>query len=235
MDGLTKVLIAATFCFFAGAPSVHAASDGPRAWIPVVFGIRIDETAAIFSDDELGEVYSLLSSGPLAKFPHEEAISSIAKKKDSGEIYLEYGDYDEDTKTVSIVDQSPHFAATFIHEYFHAVAARFPRAFEDFEKVAGWSSRESGEETIYTFRSMQFSDYQLEEEPESVVKRLNFPVFPSDYSKLGPDEMFAECGTATALSLENEGGELYRIDVFAKTSVYQWMLGFIRTGAGSYR
>jgi hypothetical protein len=228
--------ISAVFlCALAGASLARAESDGPRVLIPVQFGIRIDESAAVFSDDELGEVYALLSSGPLAEFPHAEAISAIAKKKDSVEQYLEYGDYDEDTQMISIVDRSPHFSATFIHEYFHAVAARFPRAFEDFEKAAGWSSRESGEETIYRFRSMEFSDYQLEEEGASVVKKLNFPVFPSDYSKLGPDEMFAECGAATTLSLERQGSDLYRLDVFSKTSVYQWMLNFIRTGASGYR
>jgi len=122
---------------------------------------------------------------------------------------------------------SYHQELTVAHESFHALSMEVSDLYEEFLSLSGWSEYDDG--LSHQGRFFKASSFQVS--PELVVKTLQDPEFPNDYSKLGPEEMFAECATASLFNRKNQSAEFKYpyLARYKKTSLHKFFLSRFRT------
>jgi|GEM_PF-3720888 len=203
-------------------------------------GLKLDESAAQFSDPELEVIAGELETGVLRKFSPLNSVRVLKLAKEEANWMPTYGDFDAKTKTITIYQGTPNLRIVFVHEYFHAIAAAWPELNFQFQKLSHWTEKNTPEDMVYTYsavwpnsakgrqRLYQVTGFDLAENESEVIQALDGPDFPSDYSKLGPDEMLAETGTAAVMLLEGDPTAHYRLDSFAQTVLCRWWLSILQ-------
>ena len=93
-----------------------------------------------------------------------------------------------------------HQELTLIHENFHALIHSEGALWEKFLERSGWRILEDE----YLYKEKRFPMALIKTDPEAITTALQSPEFPSDYAKLGPIEMFAECATASLMNHREE-------------------------------
>ncbi|MBK25762.1 MAG: hypothetical protein CME70_17315 [Halobacteriovorax sp.] len=120
-----------------------------------------------------------------------------------------------------------HQELTIAHESFHALSTENSEFYEEFLNLSGWSEHNDG----ISHEGRFFNPAIFQTSPELVIKTLQNPEFPNDYSKLGPEEMFAECATASLFNRKNES-TLFKypyLKRFKKTSLHNFFVSHFRT------
>ena len=93
-------------------------------------------------------------------------------------------------------DSSLHQELSIVHETFHAFSFESEELWNQFMSLSGWS--EDGDNLIY--KGQSFSPTFFKTKAYLAKELIQGPYFPNDYSKMGPEEMFAECATASLMA-----------------------------------
>lgn len=128
--------------------------------------------------------------------------------------------------------QIKNFRGTFVHEVFHSLRYGNTKLYDRFLKASGWSIKGSGTRKKFFYQTNEgiqaFTSFDFRFQFNLVKEKLSGANFVSDYSKNGPEEMFAEVMTATAILLDERQDEFnlkryYNLEVFGLTELY-WSL-----------
>ena len=118
---------------------------------------------------------------------------------------------------------------TVVHESFHALSYERPEFWNEFLDLSGWGEEQEGDILTFKEHSFHISDFKTNSEKVSSI--IEGDEFPSEYSKMGPDEMFAECATASLMS--NRGDALLNkypyLANYHSTAVHSFFLNHFRS------
>ncbi len=116
--------------------------------------------------------------------------------------WLTKGKYDEEWKQVVIykdqLKNDEEINLTLTHEFFHFVQKENPKLYQDFISSVGWSLNER----YFTYQHNNDQHYPEINLSEAKLRLTNtndllvYDNFPSAYSTVSPEEMFAEAATA---------------------------------------
>ncbi|MBI4042237.1 MAG: hypothetical protein HY391_02065 [Deltaproteobacteria bacterium] len=174
-------------------------------------GIFVFDETASFSEDEL-EIIERAVRDPLQLKPflYLSTLHAIVKRAGRGSLKGRFGDYHQYWNYIVLYEGAwepihpERLRNVLFHEWMHAVAKQYPRKYEEFLKVAGWSIYPGEYYTIFEYLNpngerVQFAEGDFELHPDRVKTRIFSEDLPSEEAKLGPQEMFAEVGTASLL------------------------------------
>ncbi len=125
------------------------------------------------------------------------------------------------------------FQGTLIHEFFHLLERDMASTYAAFNQEVGWNIVEKEGMPTYSYNGGEFwSDKDFQEKREEIQRKLQSPNFPSEYSKLGPKEMFSEVAAASYLILKGIVGEghdtkvcyKYDLNTFKTSHAYEWFV-----------
>ena len=201
------------------------------------FGFEIRDAGKL-TPRQLSFVQDQLRFGPLHRFVPLK-LRAIQMRDAIPGVAQAFGVYSPFEEVIYLSTDFDRFEEAVIHEIFHVISFQYPNSYIDFLKQSGWKVDRVRGSDFYTFSwvdeveisySVSGSEFEFRFELEKFGSALNFPVFPSDYSKAGPADMFAEIGTATTLILNNTSSPHYDLVQFSKTALAQWMIEFIEKG-----
>lgn len=195
------------------------------------YHIYVISDRSVWSENELQFIETELASGLYAKFTGLKRFTPVIVKidnTDSGN--LELGRYHPYWKSLFIDSEVVATEEIFLHEVFHALRYFDSSMYEQFMKKSGWSIIEGLYETDFIFNSpedsqdedIEISEFDLTHNLTETSKKLVGPWFPTEYSKVGPEEMFAECGVATLLKLRHKQNNYVQNQEFYQTQLFKW-------------
>lgn len=185
----------------------------------------------LWSETELRFIKAELAAGVFSKFKGLNSFTPvIVKTVNSNPENLEFGRYHPFWKTILIDSRTESLEEIFLHEAFHALRHFDSSIYDSFMKRSGWTTDEGLYETVYVFNSpenpqnenIEISEFDLNHNLTEVTKKLTGPWFPTEYSKLGPEEMFAECGVATLLKIRKKQNCYVQNQGFYQTLLFKW-------------
>jgi hypothetical protein len=193
-------------------------------------GIVLAENGNKFSLSELRTIWKYFSEGPLRNWEFKN-LAVIIRDADQDNYHADFYHY---WKSISLhhvkyLNEAHNFRETLTHESFHALASDVPDFFREFTEEAGWiAAVEEGVRGFYFQNENKIKEFiaasDFKYNFDSVKNILQSSYFPSDYAKAGPDEMFAECGTATVLINQGRSdynkNRYYNLKKFKSTPIY---------------
>jgi hypothetical protein len=177
-----------------------------------------------FTNREFKRLASLYLSKELRLFKKADALDVIFKQPVHPMGYR--AKYRFSHKAITLYSNEDHKKnplhqeLTLVHENFHALIKSEPKLWEEFLEKSGWRIGEAE----YFYKEESFPIALIKTDPEAIVGALQSPEFPSDYSKLGPEEMFAECATASLMNHRDE----------VKTLKYPYLEDYLYTPLHSF-
>lgn len=204
--------------------------DERNSWLQKEFlkrwNIYVINDGAAFTERELEAIYGALSRGVLSRVGSFPFVSTLIKRKGKAAASHLLGEYDRFWRVITVyegTEEDTH--VTFLHELFHALSVQYPHAYEAFYRQAGWEVFQTPGSVIFRFRnSLTVSEYEIGNEMEKIVHLITGADFPTAYSKLGPAEMFAECGALAVLLLDEKSP--YVSDLFRSSGSFAWFSDF---------
>lgn len=120
-----------------------------------------------------------------------------------------------------------HQELSLAHESFHALAEEIPTFYQDFVGLSGWTEHEDQ----LSYEDDFFDHTIFRTKPDIIIQRLKAPEFPSDYSKLGPEEMFAECATASLFDRKDASSRFKYpyLNKYKTTPLHQFFVSYFHT------
>jgi len=120
-----------------------------------------------------------------------------------------------------------NFNNSLVHEVFHSLQKSHTKFYKEFMNTVGWKKEGRG----YIYEERYYSTFEMKNEPEELIRNLLSDNFPSDYSKLGPEEMFAECGAAfNFLGKKSRGHydatKYNKVKNFVRSDAYNFLRNF---------
>jgi len=197
-----------------------------------------------FPVEEIKLFYQLLKFGAFSTFQQANHLKVIARfdhrKSDRPGAF---GSYNRYWKTIQIFGQDADpftKGLTLIHEAFHAWTLEDPVRFKNFLDEMGWISKTdilSG--TIYRFDDLEGTKFEVTEadvqlNPKGTAENIkenvsDHPFFPTDYSYLGPFEMFAEAGVAaTLIDQDYDSYPGFRLNSFKNSRAHNLVKKFLQ-------
>jgi hypothetical protein len=184
-----------------------------------------------FTNREFKRLASLYLSKELRLFKKAEALDVIFKQPIHPMGYR--GKYRSSHRAIVLYSNEDHKKnplhqeLTLVHENFHALIESEPKLFQEFLDLTRWKILED----TYSYQGESFPISLIKTDPEAISRALTSDEFPSDYAKLGPMEMFAECATA---SLMNHREEIKTVkypylDKYLYTPVHSFILASFQT------
>ncbi|MGI4993628.1 thrombospondin type 3 repeat-containing protein [Halobacteriovorax sp. GFR7] len=147
--------------------------------------------------------------------------------------WLTKGKYDEEWKQIVIykdqLKNDEEINLTLTHEFFHFVQKENPDLYQDFINSVGWSSTENERHFTYQHNNdhhhpeINLSEAKLR--LTNTNELITYDNFPSEYSTVSPEEMFAE--VATAYLYQNKSNEkdfanrFTNFEAFAKSQAFK--------------
>lgn len=116
---------------------------------------------------------------------------------------------------------------TLVHETFHAVSFEYPNLWNQFISKTGWDEAEDS----YFYNGTEITFATLKTAPHKVTELIKGANFPNDYSKMGPEEMFAECATASLMMPRgnNISAKYPYIAIYRESALHQFFLNSLQT------
>lgn len=150
-----------------------------------------------FTKNELIHIQKEFFENTLAKIKSFDKLKIIYKNPKNYEL-TKFAEYNTAWKTISLYHSNYfknriyNFSNSLVHEVFHSIERSDQNLYKAFLKISGWKESKGG----YEYNSVFLSNYDLKNNLLVVGKQLISDDFPSEYSKAGPREMFAESGSA---------------------------------------
>ncbi len=157
-----------------------------------------------FTNREFKRLASLYLSKELRLFKKAENLDVIFKQPIHPMGYR--GKYRSSHRAITLYSNEDHKnnplhqELTLVHENFHALIQSESKFFQEFLELTTWKVLGDN----YSYQGEVFPISLVKTDPEAISKALNSDEFPSDYAKLGPEEMFAECATASLMNHREE-------------------------------
>lgn len=184
-----------------------------------------------FSNREFKRLASLYLSKELRLFKKAEELDVIFKQPVHPMAYR--GKYHSSHKAIILYSNEDHKKyplhqeLTLVHENFHALIHSETKLWEEFLLKTGW--RIEGEE--FSYHGEAFPISLITTNPAAITSAISSPEFPSDYAKLGPFEMFAECATASLMNHRDEvkAVKYPYLEDYLKTPLHSFILTSFQT------
>ncbi|MGZ3794441.1 MAG: hypothetical protein ACXVCP_18990 [Bdellovibrio sp.] len=194
------------------------------------FHVYIISDKTPWTEPEIQLIQNEISKGIYTKYPSLSKFTPvIVKNENSDPNNLEYGRYHPFWKTLFIDSKVKNVEEIFLHEVFHAFEHFDLSKYNQFLKISGWTVKEDFYQTIYIFRSpnnsknkVEINEFDLNHNLKTVSAKLVGPWFPTEYSKMGPEEMFAECGVASLLKIRSKENNYVKDNQFYQTQIFKW-------------
>lgn len=167
-------------------------------------GLLIFNGDSPFSNKEFKRLASLYLSKELRLFKKASQLDVIFKQPVHPMGYR--GKYRSAHKAITLYSNNDHKnnplhqELTLVHENFHALVHSEGLLWDAFLEKSGWAITEDK----YSYKNESFPISLIKTDPEAISSTLLAAEFPSDYAKLGPIEMFAECATASLMKHREE-------------------------------
>ncbi|OUR99638.1 hypothetical protein A9Q84_01045 [Halobacteriovorax marinus] len=151
----------------------------------------------VLKTSEIDALNKEFFTGTLSSFKKLPRLKIIYKSPEN--LYdTKFAEYNKYWKTIVLYQNSYfekdqfNFNNSLVHEVFHSIQKSHKELYQDFITTVGWKKERKG----FTYLGKFYSNYDMRNDPDVLVEEITSNNFPSDYSKLGPEEMFAECATA---------------------------------------
>lgn len=196
-------------------------------------GIVLVFDGARFSDKEIEIIRGEFIEKSFSDLEDFSKLKTIIKRKDEGDNRAHYNHF---WNAIEFFPNEYHkstinFTHTLVHETFHALAYQNIKAFKEFSTEMGWRKELNYGVRGYRYGEHFFSDFDLRHDSDKTGV-LSSPNFPSDYSKTGPHEMFAEVGTASLLIKEKskfDESRYHNLKEFKESEALSWMNNFFQS------
>lgn len=176
------------------------------------YGILMKNGEGVFLEEELVAVKKVIKIFDYGHFQKSFKLKEIVKNGVHPKLLAKYV---EDKFRIQIYDPSIAFdrefmLITFAHELFHSLNDE--KFIKSFNRLVGWKVKGSK----YTFKAKgikeKFTDLDFSFNPDLVMARLSGDQFPSEYSKLGPEETLAESAAAVIGDVLEISSLVFRFD-----------------------
>lgn len=185
----------------------------------------------LFTNTEFKRIANMYLSKELKSFPLLSNLKVIFKQPKHSMDYK--AKFSQSQKSITLYQNTLHQnnpqeqELSLVHETFHAISYEFSPLWDSFTALTGWE--ETDEEYIYNGIKIPYG--VLRTNPKQVTSVIKGDSFPNDYSKLGPEEMFAECATASLMLPRGNTikAKYPQLDKYLGSKVHQFFLNSFQT------